>query len=112
MRWLGRKKISKSERPEAPEEEQSAAAADTSAEEILAALRAHLIETADGKLDDVPIDSSAPLLDYGYVDSLTAVSLLERIKADYGLEIAETELVGRLTTLDAITRHIVDHRSG
>lgn len=69
-------------------------------------LRTTLAQLSDGTLDPADIDGSASLFDYGYVDSLGAVVLIERVRASYGVTISEVDLVGRCHTLDALATFI------
>ena len=56
------------------------------------------------------IDPAASLIDHGYLDSLSAASFLAQIEEEYGIEITEVDLVGRLASLEALARHL--HREG
>jgi len=108
MRWIGR--LTK-QRPGGAAEQQASARADTSpaadadSAAIAAVLKEHVVALSDGKLDD-DIDLKAPLFDYGYVDSLSSVSLIEMIRERYAVDVSEVELVGRLNTLEALARFV------
>ena len=77
---------------------------------IVEDLRATLVELSDGMLAPAAIDPSAPLFDFGYVDSLAAVVLIERVRASYGVTISEVDLVGHCHTLDALAAFIAAQR--
>ena len=79
---------------------------------IIEELRATLAELSDGTFAPASIDPSAPLFDFGYVDSLAAVVLIERVRASYGVTISEVDLVGRCHTLDALATFIAAQRVG
>jgi acyl carrier protein len=73
-------------------------------------LRGQLARLSDGKLDAEAIDPAASLLDHGYLDSLSAATFLAQIEDEYGVEVSEVDLVGRLQSLEALARHL--HREG
>ena len=73
---------------------------------ILDDLRECVVENSEGQLSACEVGVRARLYDHGYVDSLSAASLLEFIHRRYQVEISEVELVGRLSSLDALARHI------
>ena len=52
------------------------------------------------------IDPAEHLYDAGYVDSQSSVALLAFIEEEWGLVISEVDLVGRLSSLDALARHL------
>ena len=61
--------------------------------------------------DPIPLDEIDPLMhlyDAGYVTSVTAADLLAHIETRYGLDVSETQLIGRLQNLDALSRYIVE----
>jgi acyl carrier protein len=69
-------------------------------------LTQRLVALSEGKLRIDEIDAGSHLFDYGYVDSLTAVSFLAQLEQNYGTQIEDVELLGRLSTLHAIAAHI------
>jgi acyl carrier protein len=75
-------------------------------EQIVAELRTQLAELSDGKLSADAIDESGHLFDYGYVDSLSAVTFLVGIEDRYGVRIDDLDLLERLNTLRAIAQHL------
>ena len=77
-----------------------------SPKEIAASLREHLADLSDGKLEAGSIVETAHLFDYGYVDSLSAVSFLAHVEDRYAVRIDDVDLVERYYTLEAIARHI------
>ena len=81
-----------------------------SEDEVRERLRGQLATLSDGKLSAEAIDPAAGLLDHGYLDSLSAATFLAQIEEEYGIEITEVELVGRLASLEALARHL--HREG
>jgi acyl carrier protein len=64
------------------------------------------VENSEAQLSACEVDARARLFDHGYVDSLSAASLLAFIDQRYHVEISEVDLVGRLSSLDALARHI------
>lgn len=74
---------------------------------ILEDLRKCIVESSEGKLSAYEVDARARLYDHGYVDSLSTASLLAFIHQRYDVEISEVDLVGRLSSLDALARHIL-----
>ncbi|MEW6270855.1 MAG: acyl carrier protein [Thermodesulfobacteriota bacterium] len=112
MRWIGRStkpepaSASASDDGSAATDAATASSAPRDPAQIGAELRACVLEISDGKLREDEIDPQAPLFDFGYVDSLSSVHLIETIRASYGVDVAEVDLVGRLNTLDALARHI------
>lgn len=79
---------------------------------IVDELRDVVAELSEGGLTADAVDTAVPLFDFGYVDSLTAVVLIERIRARWGIEVSEVDLVGRLHTLDALAAHVAAHADG
>jgi acyl carrier protein len=73
---------------------------------IVGELCRQVVELSNGELPEQAIDASAPMLDYGYVDSLSAVSLLHFVEERYGVSVSEIELVGPLNSLETLARHI------
>ena len=74
--------------------------------QILDELRHAVVELSDGSLAPEAVDPGAAVFDAGYVDSLSAVILIERVRLRYGVTISEVDLVGRLHTLDALASFI------
>lgn len=105
MSWIGRLT------GRAPRDTPAAAPVDAAGTgAILAELRADLAERSNGALASASIDPGAPLLQYGYLDSLSAVSFVEHVRVRYGVHISEDDLVGRLSTLDAVARFVATNR--
>jgi acyl carrier protein len=75
-------------------------------EQIAAELRQRLAELSDGKVSADAIDESGHLFDYGYVDSLSAVTFLAEIEDRWGVRIDDVELVERLNTVRAIASYV------
>lgn len=77
-----------------------------SREQILELLRQDLVEISEGKLAGHDIDPKGHLFDYGYLDSLTAVTFLARIEQRFGVVIEDLDLLDNLTTLDALSARL------
>ena len=77
-----------------------------SADDILQAMVSYVVEISEGKLRDADIDRGVDIFDYGYVDSLTVVQLLDFIEERWGVNVPETQTVGRLNTLKALAEFI------
>jgi acyl carrier protein len=75
-------------------------------DEIIAHLRSRLVFLAEGKLRADEVDPTAHLFDYGYIDSLSAVTFLTEIEQSYGVRIEDVEILDQFGTLDAIVRRI------
>lgn len=75
-------------------------------DQIAAELRSQLAELSEGKLAADAIDETGHLFDYGYVDSLSAVTFLAQIEERYGVRVDDVELVERLHTVRAIARYV------
>ncbi len=69
-------------------------------------LRSRLATLSDGRLSVEAIDPAASLIDHGYLDSLSAATFLAQIEEEYGIEITEVDLVGRLASLEALAIHL------
>lgn len=65
-----------------------------------------VVRLSEGELTRGDLDPTAPLLDRGYVDSLSAVMLLDDIRVRWGVEIEDIELIESLTTLGAIAERL------
>ncbi len=103
MAWFRRKqRAPRSAPPPRPGEPAPAGGAEAILEDLCRAI----VEQSDGSLTREQIDVAGDLVGYGYVDSLTAATLLERIEERYGVEVSELDLVGRLSTLQALADHI------
>ena len=83
-----------------------AASSAATAEDLVEALRALLVEVSEGKLKARDIDPSANLFDFGYVDSLSGVMFLARIEEQWGVHIEDFDLVDRLGTIEAVAAHL------
>lgn len=108
MSWKDRLKDAfRDPEPSAPA---TPAAGAAGADAVLARLRRHVIESSDGALSPDDVDDREHLYDAGYLDSQSAASLLLLIEEEYDLEVSETDLVGRLSTLEALARHVAGVR--
>lgn len=74
-------------------------------------LRLKVAELSEGRLVSRAVDPSKPMLEYGYIDSLTAVMLLAHIEETWGVDIDETELLQTAPTLNGIA-DLVGQRRG
>lgn len=77
-----------------------------SREEIAQELRGEIAERSDVELAPDAIDPNEALYDAGYVDSMSAITLLSFIQERYAVDIPEVDLVGRLSTLNALVDRI------
>ena len=73
------------------------------------ALREVIAEQSDGAHTPDGIEGAAPLLDDGYLDSMSSVKVLLFIEETYGVAIEEVELTGRLNTLNALVQHVAEN---
>jgi acyl carrier protein len=78
--------------------------ADSSA--TLEALKAKIAELSNGQISAEAVDPRAILFDFGYVDSLSAVTLISFIEETYSVSISELDLVGSLNTLESLSDHV------
>jgi acyl carrier protein len=79
---------------------------DAALADLVHELRLRIVEFSDGKLRADDIDARCHLFDYGYIDSLSAVSFLALLEEDYGVRIEDAELLDQFSTLDAIAVRI------
>lgn len=75
--------------------------------EVVERLRAFLVERSSGALAASDVDPREPMFDAGYVDSLTSAELLAFIDHQWGVQIADMDIVGRLNTLERLAAHVV-----
>ncbi len=80
--------------------------------EILAELREKLSELSDGQIAVDAIDPGAVLFDFGYVDSLSAVTLIAWIDQRFGVTVTELDLVGALNNLGALAEYVEQGQGG
>jgi acyl carrier protein len=73
-------------------------------------LRQMLAEVSEGKLTAQEIEPGGHLFDFGYVDSLSAVTFLAMIEERYDVVIEDTDFVERLHTVEAFAQHIEANR--
>lgn len=73
---------------------------------IVDELRGIVVDLSEGALRPDDVDTTAPLFDFGYVDSLSAVELIERVRTRWGVEVSEVDLVGRCHTLGALAEFV------
>ncbi len=74
--------------------------------EVLAVLKGKIVELANGQISLESVEPNAILFDFGYVDSLSAVTLISFVEEQYKVSITELDLVGSLNTLQALSDHI------
>lgn len=77
-----------------------------SPKQVVDLLRRDLVEISEGKLAESDVEPGGHLFDYGYLDSLTAVTFLARIEQRFGVVIEDLDLLETLTTLDAIATRV------
>lgn len=80
----------------------------TRADSIREALKGKLAELSEGKLRADEIDSGAQLLDYGYVDSLSAVMFLAYVEERWGVRIDDMEVLEKYHSLDRIVERLLE----
>lgn len=78
--------------------------------EITDALRRYLAQLSDGKLAASEIDPSGHLFDFGYIDSLSAVTFMAHVEEQYGVRLDDLDLVERFTSLHALAAHLHEQR--
>lgn len=77
-----------------------------SLDQIVEELRGEISEISEGALSPESLDAAGHLFDYGYVDSLSAVTFLAKIEDRYGVQIDDVDLIERLHSIQAIAQHI------
>jgi acyl carrier protein len=80
-------------------------------DEIQEELRRFLAKISDGKLGFDEIDPAGHLFDFGYVDSLSAVTFMAHVEERFGVRLDDLDLVERFTSLDALAHHIRESRA-
>lgn len=90
--------------PSVPAAAAPSASADSSA--VLDALKDKIVEFSNGQIERASIDLDSILFDFGYVDSLSAVTLISFIDEQYKVSVTELDLVGSLNTLQALSDHV------
>jgi acyl carrier protein len=90
---------------------QAASAAEANPVEIAEALRRYLAQLSDGKLAFDEIDPSGHLFDFGYIDSLSAVTFMAHVEENYGVRLDDLDLVERFTSLQALAAHLTEARA-
>ena len=78
---------------------------------VIADLREFICTTMPDPLSPDEVDPMMHLYDAGYVTSISAADLLAHIESRYGMDVSETQLIGRLHNLDGLARHIVSSES-
>jgi acyl carrier protein len=79
---------------------------------VLDLLKATVSRVSRDHIPQDQLDVRAHLLDSGYIDSLTATELLAEIERRYRVRIEEMDIVGRLSTLEALAREIEARAGG
>jgi len=74
--------------------------------ELVHVLRRRVAEISDRGVAFDDIDPTVSILDYGYVDSVSSVRLLGFIEERYGVDVPETELVGRANSIEGLAEYI------
>ena len=80
-------------------------------DEVLCELGAYVRDSLPEGLDGEKIEPDVNMFDAGYVNSISAAELLAHIQSRYGVNIAESELIGRLDSLGALARHVASSAS-
>ena len=75
--------------------------------DVIADLKEFIQSTIPDPISLDEIDPMMHLYDAGYVTSISAADLLAHIDSKYGVDVSETQLIGRLQNLDALARHVV-----
>jgi acyl carrier protein len=86
------------------------AAPGAAAAEIADSLRRYLAQLSDGKLSVEDIEPNGHLFDYGYIDSLSAVTFMAHVEENYGVRLDDLDLVERFTSLEALASHLQEQR--
>ncbi|MFN0061494.1 MAG: acetoacetate--CoA ligase [Myxococcaceae bacterium] len=76
--------------------------------ELLKELQSHIATKSKRKLAAEDVDTAAPLIQSGYLDSISGVAFLAHVARTYQVKIPASQLGGALTTLVAIADHIVE----
>ena len=97
------------EAPPAPTAPARPKGAGVAAESVETALRELIAEQSDGELTAAAVPGDALLLDEGVLDSLSSAKVIAFIDDTYGVHIDESDLAGRLATLDALIAHVAAH---
>lgn len=79
-------------------------------ERILEQLKAHVVDHSEEGLRPEDIEVEAGMFDSGYLDSLGMTLFLEFIASEYAVQISDEDLVGRLTSLDDLAKHIAQQQ--
>jgi acyl carrier protein len=79
--------------------------------DLLERLKQKLSELSNGQLTADAIDSTASLFDFGYLDSLSAVTMISFIETEYGVSVSEIDLVGELDHLHALADRVARDRT-
>lgn len=58
--------------------------------------------------DDLDFNADVDLLDYGYLDSFSLVSLMDYIEKEYSVSMADADFYEDLRTINHITSYIKD----
>jgi acyl carrier protein len=80
-------------------------------DEVLSELQVFVRESLPDGLDGEEIEAGVNIFDAGYVNSISGAELLAHIQSRYGVNIAESELIGRLDSLGALARHVASGSS-
>lgn len=91
--------------------EVSAGGAGFDSRELLEQFKQKICELSTGQLEADAIDPSASLFDFGYLDSLSAVTMISFIDTDYGVSVSEIDLVEELDNLQALVDRVARDRT-
>ncbi len=79
--------------------------------DLLDCLKQKVSELSTGQLTVDSIDPAVSLFDFGYLDSLTAVTMISFIDSEFGVSINELDMVEELDHLQALAEHVARHRT-
>jgi acyl carrier protein len=75
-------------------------------DEVLSDLRSFVRSSLPEGVDGGEIEAGANIFDAGYVNSISGAELLAHIESRYGVNIPESDLIGRLDSLGALSQHV------
>lgn len=75
-------------------------------DEITHKLLRCVADNSGGKLEVDQINPAAHLFESGYLDSVSSAELLSLVEREFGLDLEEDQLLGRLNCIAALAQHI------
>ena len=79
--------------------------------DLLDRFKEKVAEYSTGQLTPDAIDPRASLFDFGYLDSLTAVTMISHIQSEYGVSVSEIDLTEELDHLQALVERVARDRT-